>query len=203
MGPAVLLGRWSSKLMRAVAISVFLACVGMPASATILQQLTFEEMAQKSTLIVRAKVTSSGGVVRGGEVFTIYRFETLETLKSSRPASELAVAGGIAGGIRQVVAGSPILHPGPEYVFFLWTGPSGLAQLLGMSQGLFTVERNKPGDARASRMAAGEQMLDSSGRAVRDEALSMPWAELKAKVSQALSAVPKTAPRTLAAGAGK
>src|ERR1051326_3498927 len=172
MGLAVLLGRWSSKLMRAVAISVFLACVGMPAGATILQQLTFEQMAQKSTLIVRAKVTSSSGVVRGGDVFTIYRFETLETLKSSRPASELAVAGGIAGGIRQVVAGSPVLRAGQEYVLFLWAAPSGLAQLVGMSQGLFTIERNKSGDVRASRGAAGEQMLDASGGAVRDEALS-------------------------------
>jgi hypothetical protein len=74
---------------------------------------------------------------------------------------------------------------------------------MGMSQGLFTVERATHTDGLASRVAAGEQMLDAAGRAVRDEALSMPWAELKAKVLQALSSAPAQAPRTLAAGAAK
>ena len=31
-------------------------------------------------------------------------------------------------------------------------------------------------------------MLDGAGRAVRDEALSMPWAELKSKVMKTLTA---------------
>jgi len=38
-----------------------------------------------------------------------------------------------------------------------------------------------------TRAAAGEQMLDGVGRAVRDEALSMPWPELKKKTMQALT----------------
>jgi len=59
---------------------------------------------------------------------------------------------------------------------------------MGMSQGLFTVERSAAGDVIATRAAAGEQMLDGAGRAVRDEALSMPWAELKSKVTKTLTA---------------
>jgi hypothetical protein len=88
--------------------------------------------------------------------------------------------------MRQVVVGAPILRAGREYVLFLWTSRSGLTQLMGMSQGLFSVERTAAGDGQASRAAAGEQVLDAAGHAVRDQALSMPLTELKAKVSKAL-----------------
>lgn len=193
---AVLLWTLAKLLMRVVAISVFLACAaGIPAGATILQQLTLDEMVQKSTSIVRARVTSSSEVVRSGDVFTIYKFETLETLKSGLAAREVAVPGGVAGGMRQLVAGAPALRAGREYVLFLWTGRAGLTQLMGMSQGLFSVERTTAGDRQASRAAASEQMLDAVGRAVKDDALSMPLTELKAKVSKALAA-PETARAT-------
>lgn len=187
MALAVLLRTMAKQLMRVVAISVLLASVGISARATILQHLTLEEMAQKSTSIVCARVTGSSEVVRGGDVFTLYKFETLETLKSGAAAREVAVPGGVAGGMRQVVAGAPTLRAGREYVLFLWTGRSGLTQLTGMSQGLFGVERTTAGDLRASRAAAGELMLDAAGRAVRDDALSIPLTELKAKVSKALA----------------
>lgn len=190
--------------MRVVAISVLLASVGIPARATILQHLTLEELAQKSTSIVRARVTASSEAVQGGDVFTLYKFETLETLKSGAEAREVAVPGGVAGGMRQVVAGAPILRAGREYILFLWTARSGLTQLTGMSQGLFSVERTTAGDVRASRAAAGELMLDAVGSAVRDEALSMPLRELKAKVSKAIGvAVTAGATGTLAPRAGK
>lgn len=184
---AVLLWTMAKQLMRVVAIFVFLASVGIPARATILQQLTLDEMARKSTSIIHARVTGSSEVIRGGDVFTIYKFETLETLKSGPIARQVAVPGGVAGGMRQVVAGAPILRAGQEYILFLWTGRSGLTQLMGMSQGLFSVEHTSAGDARASRAASGEQMLDGAGRAVRDETLSMPLKELKANLARALA----------------
>jgi hypothetical protein len=186
---AVLLPTLAKQLMRFVAISVFLVSVGIPARATILQQLTLDDMVQKSTSIVRAKVTGSSDVIRGGEVFTVYKFETLETLKSGPPIREVAVPGGVAGGLRQVVPGAPTLRAGREYVLFLWTSRSGLTQLIGMSQGLFSVERTTAGDFRASHSAAAEQMLDAAGQRVRDQALSIPLAELRARVSRALAAV--------------
>jgi hypothetical protein len=184
---AVLLWTTAKQLMRLVAISVFLACAGIPARATILQRLTLDEMVQKSTLIVRARVTGLSEVIRGGDVFTLYKLATLETLKPGPAVREVAVSGGVAGGVRQVVAGAPTLRAGSEYVLFLWTSRSGLTQLIGMSQGLFSVERSTTTDPRASRAASAEQMLDAAGRAVRDETLSMPLTELKAKVSKARS----------------
>ncbi len=200
---AVLLWTMAKQLMRVVAIFAFLACAGIPAEATILQQLTLDEMVQKSTSIVRARVTASSEVARGGDVFTLYRFETLEVLKSGPAVQEVAVPGGVAGGMRQVVEGAPTLRAGREYILFLWTSRSGLTQLMGMSQGVFSVERTTAGDRQASRVAAGEQMLDAAGHAVRDETLSIPLTELKTKVSKSLAAARAGASPALAAGAGK
>jgi hypothetical protein len=178
--------------MRVPAIFVCLCLTGawVPASASTLQQLSLDEMVQKATAIVRAKVTGSTEVLRGADVFTIYRLETLEAVKAPngiKPA-EVAVPGGVAGGLRQVVAGAPVLHAGQDYVLFLWTSRSGLTQLMGMSQGLFTVDRTTSGDVIATRAAASEQMLDGAGHAVRDETFSMPWGELKRKVAKSLTA---------------
>jgi len=189
--------------MRALAIFVCFAGAWVPVKAATLQQLSLGEMAQKATVIVRAKVTGSIEVLRGTDVYTVYQVENLETVKAPngiRPA-DVAVPGGIAGGLRQVVAGAPVLHAGHEYILFLWTSRSGLTQLIGMSQGLFAVERTSAGDQIATRAAAGEQMLDGAGRAVHDETLSMPWAELKSKVMKSLAGQPAAA--TLAAGRNK
>ena len=95
---AVLPGTLAKQLMRVVAISVFLASVTIPAGATTLQRLTLDEMAQKSTAIVRAKVTGSSEIIRGGEIFTTYKFDVLQTLKSGPGVREVAVPGGVAGG---------------------------------------------------------------------------------------------------------
>ena len=177
-------------LMRMLAIFMCFAGVWIPAEATTLQQLSMAEMAQKATAIVRAKVTGSIEVLRGTDVFTVYQLDTLETVKAPNGIKPLdvAVPGGVAAGMRQVVAGAPVLHTGQEYVLFLWTSRAGLTQIMGMSQGLFTVERTPAGDVMATRAAAGEQMLDGAGRAVRDETLSMSWAELKSKVMKTLAA---------------
>jgi len=186
----VLLRTLAKQLMRALAIFVCLAGAWVPGKATTLQQLSLGEMAQKATAIVRAKVTGSVEIVRGTDVYTVYQLETLETVKSPNgiKPTDVAVPGGVAAGVRQVVEGAPVLHAGQEYILFLWTSRSGLTQLMGMSQGLFAVDRKRAGDVIATRATAVEQILDSAGHAVRDEALSMPWAELKSKVLQALPA---------------
>jgi len=174
--------------MRPLLITLSLASALAPVRATTLERLPLAEMSQKSTAIVRAKVVGSSGVLRGADVYTVYQIEIVENWKSSGKSSpiQVAVPGGVAGGLRQIVAGAPTLRAGEEYVMFLWTGRSGLTQLMGLSQGLFEV-KSGASDATAMRAAAGELMLDSSGHAVKDEAVSMKLSDLKAQVERALS----------------
>jgi hypothetical protein len=175
--------------MRSLLITLSLASVLAPVRGTTLERLPIGEMIQKSAAIVRAKVVGSSGVLRGADVYTVYQIEIVERWKGSGESSpvHVAVPGGVAGGLRQMVAGAPSLHAGEEYVMFLWTSRSGLTQLIGLSQGLFKVQQGGAGDAAAMRAAAGELMLDASGRAVKDEAVSMKLSDLKAQVNRALS----------------
>jgi hypothetical protein len=159
-------------------------------SATTLEQLTLDEMAQKSTAIVRARVTGSHAGRRGTDIYTYFQFQVSETWESSgQPNSEVAVPGGVVDGIRQSVSGAPELKPGHEYVLFLWTSRSGLTQVMGLSQGLFKLSEESSGGGSGTlvqRSAASELMLNRSGFPVDDHAVTMPLQDLRARVQQAL-----------------
>lgn len=158
--------------------------------ATVLQKLSVDDMIRQSTGIVRAKVTGSRSVLRGASIYTLYRVQVLEAAKpgpeSSAPELEIAVPGGIANGIQQIVPGAPELATGSEYVLFLWTGKSGLTQIIGLSQGLFQAVRNSPGQINLSRAASEEPMLDKSGNPASGPALALSWAELREEIRKDL-----------------
>ena len=158
-------------------------------SATTLQQLTIDDMIQKSTAIVRARVTGSHSAYRGTEIYTSFQLQVLETWKSNgRPTTEVAVPGGVVKDIRQSVPGAPELKPGQEYLLFLWTSRSGLTQVIGLSQGRFDLSEESSGGAVAKRPPASELMLDPSGKPVEDHAVSFPLQDLRARVRRTLGA---------------
>ena len=160
-------------------------CVAAALSATTLEQLSFDDMVQKSTAIVRARVTGSHTSTRVTDVYTHYQLQIVESWKG-QAVTEVAVPGGVDHGIRQSVTGAPELKPGQEYVLFLWTSRSGLTQVVGLSQGLFKLSEEGSGGAVVQRPAAPELMLDRSGRPVEDQAVSMKLQDLRVRVRQAL-----------------
>jgi hypothetical protein len=191
--------------MRALSLFVAGCSLWAPAWGTTLQRLSLGDMVQESTGIVRAKVIGSRAAFRGPDIYTYYQLQVLETLKSgvlrkartthttgeaqaprSERLIEVAIPGGAAQGLRQMVEGSPELAPGGEYVIFLWTSRSGLTQVIGLSQGLFRLTRSPDGVPQATRPAAGGLMLDHNGRPVADRPVSLPWSELRSSIRQEL-----------------
>jgi hypothetical protein len=174
-----------------ISLAVVIGIAG-PGLATTLEQLTLDDMIQKSTAIVRARVTGSRGANHGTDIYTYFHLQALETWKSSGQApAEVAVPGGVVNGIRQSVTGAPELKLGQEYVLFLWTSRSGLTQVIGLSQGLFKISEEGSGGggvAVAQRPPASELMLDRSGHPVEDRAVSIPLQDLRARVRQTLGA---------------
>ena len=74
----------------------------------------------------------------GPVIYTHYQLQVSERYKGAAESTvDLAIPGGVVNGIRQVWGGAPQLDSGDEYVFFLWTGKSGLTQVMGLTQGLF------------------------------------------------------------------
>ena len=174
---------WKMHIQGLFSAVVLSAISVVPVGATTLQRLSLDEMTQQSSAIVRAKVTGSSPILRGANVWTMYQVQVLETLKGpSANTVQVAVPGGVAGGMRQIVAGAPSLTPGGEYVFFLWRGRSGLVQLIGLSQGLLSVTRDAEGNASLVRPAAKEIMLDHNLKPVTDQGLRLHWSDFRSRV---------------------
>lgn len=168
-------------------------CSTVVASAATLIQLSMDQMTQSATAIVRATITGSSTSQTGSTIYTHYGLQVTETLKGIAP-SEVALPGGVAGGLRQSFPGVPQLLAGSEYVLFLWISPStGIIHIVGLSQGLFNVSAQPDGTAQVARSRIGETMLDSTGRVVQDHAIQMSLSDLKQQIGQ--QSVPPAPPK--------
>ena len=163
-------------------VGIILGLAG-PALATTLEQLSLDEMARQSTAIVRARVTGSHAATRTGDIYTYFQLQVLENWKG-QGSTEVAVPGGVVGGIRQSVTGAPELKIGQEYVLFLWTSPSGLTQVIGLSQGLFTLVDSN-GEPTLVRPALRETVVDQNGRPVTDRGISLRLSDLRSRMKSA------------------
>ena len=156
------------------------------AGATTLQQLSLDDMIRQSTGIVRAKVAGVHSALRGQNIYTYYRLQILEAPKAVSGQGtgeiEVAVPGGTVDGMRQVAIGSPELATGSEYVVFLWTGKSGMTQIIGLSQGLFLAAKNAAGEIHLTRPAADDLMVDQHGHPVSAGSTELRWNDLRTRI---------------------
>lgn len=175
-----------NELMRRV--TIFVCVVAASLFAATLEQLSLEEMIAKSTAIIRGQVENSYSTLRNGTVYTIYRVRVLERWKGEPSATiEVTVPGGVAGGVRQRFSGAPQLERGSEYLLFLWSGRSGSTQVIGLSQGVFDINRQPSGGATALRAATTETLLDpATQQPVRDPGLAMPLGEIVSRIQHKL-----------------
>jgi hypothetical protein len=153
-----------------------------------LERLALPDIIGKSTAIVRARVTGSSVAKIGPVIYTHYQLQVSEQYKGTAESTvDLAFPGGALGGIQQVYSGVPQLHTGEEYVFFLWTGKTGVTQVIGLTQGLFAVSNAGAKDPALIRAASHETMIDrGTGRHVQDQTLTMTLSALKSQISAVL-----------------
>jgi len=157
----------------------------VPVSASTVQLLSNDDLVAKSTSIVRAKVLSETGMLRRSTIYTSYHVQVLEVLKGAAGTQlDVAVPGGVAQGLREIVSGAPKLQTGTEYVLFLWTSQSGLTQILGLSQGLFLSIQQNNGTMLAVRPGGSEATLVDlrTGRTTPDGGTQMLVSEIRSRV---------------------
>ncbi len=160
-----------------------------PLSGVTMQQLSMDDLAVRSTAIIRGQVLNSYTAVLGPTVYTHYRITVTESWKGASGVTvDIALPGGIAGTIRQTYPGVPQLSTGVDYVLYLWTSPtSGLTLPTGFSQGIFTVTGSTASALITSRSASSELMLDAKGHPVPDRGVSMRFADMKSQVAAAIA----------------
>lgn len=158
-------------------------------SGSTLQRLSLTDMIQKSTMIVRGTVRpGTSATARGPLIYTHYQVAVTSAYKGTPGASvDVAVPGGVLNGLQQPVAGAPVLNSGEDCVMFLWTSRSGLTQVIGLSQGLFSVSKNSQGQLMVTRGAANSPIVDSTGQPVTDVSVAMPLTELASKIQAVLA----------------
>ncbi len=176
--------------MRTLSVALALIWSLLPASGATLEKLSLDQMIAKSTSIVRARAHESRAEQRGRVIYTFTRVDVLEQWKGAEESTiDVATPGGAVGGMRQIFSGTPDLQSGQEYVLFLWRGSNGITQIIGLSQGLFTLEADENGQMVVHRAASGEVMLDGeTGQRVQDQAMTLDLGELRSRVDTALGA---------------
>lgn len=168
--------------------AALLGIVALPSAAATLEQMSLDDIIRESTAIVRGRAGESHGVRSGALIFTVTRFDIAEQWKG-QPAAEVDIwlPGGQVGALSQTFGGVPKLSAGQDFVAFLWTGPSGHTQIIGLTQGLFSIEKRGV-ETLALRKASADLMLEpGSYRPVQSAAIEMPLGELKAHVESALA----------------
>jgi hypothetical protein len=172
-------------VQRALRFALGLVCGLLPLHAATLERLSLDDLIAKSTAIVRGTVSGSYAAFRGPIIFTHYTVQVSEPMKGSRASTlDVVVPGGTANNLRQLFSGTPQLKNGDQFVFFLWTGPSGLTQIMGLTQGLFRLSSDSAGGVVATRAASTELMLDpATGRPVKDQTLIMSLSQLRSRIA--------------------
>jgi hypothetical protein len=177
--------------MRRLIITAFVAACLAPLPGSTLLKLSLDDMIGKSTAIVHGTVQPTYSALRGAMIYTHYQVQVTSTYKGSSVKSwDVAVPGGAVNGIQQYFAGAPALAAGQDYLLFLWTSKTGLTQVIGLSQGLFSVTGNSAGQLIVSRGAASETMLNSSGQIMTDSNMQMTLTQMISRIQAVLAGGP-------------
>lgn len=164
------------------------------ASSAVMERMPLDEMSREADLVVVGTVVSRScrydAPPRADRIVTDVVVR-VERRVRGEAGDEVVVTtpGGEVDGRGQIVTGAPVLRPGEEVVLFLHPAratPVGPRRaILGLSQGLFVVHRDRPGaPARARQRLSGvffvgqgegpeaemDFVLEDLVRAVRDAA---------------------------------
>ena len=130
-----------------LALVVFGAAV---ATATTVQKFSLQELTQKSSAIVMAKVedTYSRREAQGGEIYTYITLRVLEPVKGMKGETSVTIRqiGGRVDNLESIVSGMPSFRKDEEVVLFLTARDvAGYPWVMGLEQGKYSVVTDEKG----------------------------------------------------------
>jgi hypothetical protein len=197
-----------------ILLLVALVITVLVASATTLVPMSFANLAQRSTAIVRVRCLSTQSVWADGEIWTDTRFEILRQEKTDAfgtdqvqsgvagvasenggaaigPAHTITLRqmGGAIGGLHSHVADVPEFHTGEEAYLFLWRRAGEPYRVLGWSQGTFRVSRDtRTGAERVTQDSALASFHPETREFQTSGVRNLPVATFEEKLRQAVNA---------------
>lgn len=130
-------------LRSAVTIAICLF-IGMPAAAISVAPLSFEQLVNKSALVVLARVTDVRGefIADGRGIESVVTVSVLKELKGGASDTlQFRVPGGRAGRYLNLIPGAPAFTSGDLAVIFLTARGARLPITTGLTQGVYRVQR--------------------------------------------------------------
>jgi hypothetical protein len=118
--------------------------ISLTAGATSVPSLTFEELTDRSELILAGRITRSWSDWDGGHQFIWTHYELIvSTVQKGAPGSTAIVSepGGVVADRGMAVAGSVAYRPGDQVAVFLERMPNGYLRTAGWGQGKYTVDK--------------------------------------------------------------
>lgn len=153
--------------MFAKRISLFFACALLAGTATAatLARMDLSQLTRSATAVVQARCLGSASSWERGEIWTLTRFEPIETFKGHMPAPfTVRLIGGKVGAIESVVGGVPQFRRGEQVVLFLVPAPGGGYSIIAWSEGTFRVRKDSRGRAFVTQDTAAQLVYDPATR---------------------------------------
>jgi hypothetical protein len=154
--------RKTRAILRAMAV-VLLA--GGALNATLVPQLSFEQLTDASEMVVAGTVSRSWGAWDADHkyIWTHYELAVDSALKGSPGATvEFAEPGGSANGSTMAIAGSVLYAAGDRVTVFLARMPNGYLRTSGWAQGKYVLDSE--GRLHSSAMAGAELAVPQTAR---------------------------------------
>jgi hypothetical protein len=134
------------RMTRAVGLvlAVIVVCA-IDAVSTEIVLMTPRDLGMQATIVVRGSVRASSSSWNESrtKIFTKTTIDVAETYKGERaPSVEVTELGGVVDNVKMTVSGAVLWKKGEEVLLFLESGQKIGYQIVGLSQGKFTVERD-------------------------------------------------------------
>ena len=166
-----------------------LLLLAIVASATTLERLSFDDLAEKATAIVRVRCLHTSSVWRNGEIWTDTEFEVLERSKGTAPEIlRISLPGGKVAHIQSRVDGVPNFRETEEAYLFLWNAPGKEPRILGWAQGTFRLSQDhKTGMQLVTQESATIPVFDPATKQFRQSGVrNLPLIAFQSKLKRAL-----------------
>ncbi|OGU00768.1 MAG: hypothetical protein A2W29_13490 [Gemmatimonadetes bacterium RBG_16_66_8] len=180
-------------ILRLLPPAIAALLIASAACATQVLRLDTRELARSSSDIVIGTVDSTRSYwnAEHTRILTDITVVVSETLKGPGPSRlTLTQVGGEVDGMRLSVAGTAVFMSGEEALLFVWRDAKGRAQVNGLAQGKFEIQRDPQGGERVvTRRIDGLALRDPRTlRAVQpaERAGRVRLDDLKREIRQAL-----------------
>jgi hypothetical protein len=158
--------------------------------ATTLARLSLDQLGAGSDAVARVRCAGAESRWENGSIWTVTKFDIVETLKGRLPREiTVRLPGGRVGHLTATVDGTPKFNPGVEAVVFLERSRAGGFTVAGWVEGTFRISRDpRTGSETVTQDSSAFAVFDAATRTFRTEGIRrMPMEMFRARIAASVA----------------